>query len=243
MDTARRVKYSLMLLILVGAALAMLASTQDWFSLTLVPAAGHSGAVTLQGSAAAPALTALALAGIALAAALAIAGRIGRIVLGVLGILVGVCVLISAISALDDPVGTAASAVTSATGIAGRASVDRLVQSAQTELWGWLAVAGGVIMILASAAVPLTGRLWPDSSRRFQAVRFEQTTAIPDEDGAEVRNAPVTARRSDAPQNSRDVAIDSWDELSRGSDPTEFGGAASVPLPDEPAGESAPDDE
>ena len=228
MDTARRVKYSLMLLLLVGAGLAMLASTQNWFAITLVPSAEHAAVITVQGSTAAPALTALALAGIALAAALAIAGRIARIVLGVLGAIVGVCILISTISAVDDPIGTSASAITTATGVAGRDSVARLVATADVEFWAWIGLAGGIIVILAGLAVPFTNRLWPDASRRFETVRFESPGSDDGtEDDARVQESIPSRRATPPPTNSRDMAIDSWDELSHGSDPTEHGGAAS----------------
>jgi hypothetical protein len=232
MDSARRIKYSLMLLILVGAALAMLASTQNWYRIVLVPSADHTAVVTMQGSSAAPALTALALAGIALAAALSIAGRIARIVLGLLGALVGICILVSTASALSDPVAAAGSAITSATGVAGSTSIAHLVQSLQVEFWAWLAVAGGVIVVVAGIAVPITNRRWPDASRRFETAPAESADSRAGVAGAEAgatgtSSAAASRRSPRPPESARDLAIDSWDELTRGTDPTEQGGVAS----------------
>jgi uncharacterized membrane protein (TIGR02234 family) len=247
---SRGVKYLTLLLVVIGSGLTLLASTQTWFSVQLVSGSGHSGAITVQGSAAAPALTALALAGLALAAALAIAGPVFRIVLSLLGVLLGVSVLISATSALGDAIQAASAAITSATGVAGEASITKLVARVDTQLWPAVAIAGGAVLILASAAALVTFRLWPGPSKRYQT-RFVDESGVSAEelfdadaqdasdvggdaprntsavasDDAEARALAEAAAQgdTDAPSTSpieRDRAIDSWDELSRGDDPT-----------------------
>ncbi len=225
MNDPRRIKYTLMLAILVGSGLALLASTQNWFSLSLTPASRHVGAITVQGSAAAPALTALSLAGLALAGAFAIAGPIVRVVMAVLGVLVGACVMWSAFIAIGDPVNAAASAITTATGVSGSASITRLVAHIDVEIWPWFAVAGGIVFVLASLAVLVTSRRWPGTSRRFQPVRFEEagdratpSPEVADEAAESAAPKGRTAPKSEA-LNARDRAIDTWDELSRGEDP------------------------
>ena len=78
--TVTRVK---LLLIVAGAALGallLLSWTQSWFSLVL----DGGQRLDVPGQSAAPALSALGLACLALAGALAIAGRVLRIVLGVI---------------------------------------------------------------------------------------------------------------------------------------------------------------
>lgn len=242
----RRVKYSTMLLLLAGSGLALLAATQTWFTITLTDTAEHSTTISVAGSVAAPALTALSLAGLALTAALAIAGPVFRIVLALLGLLLGVSVLISAISAVSDAVGASSSAITTATGVAGDSSIRRLVHSSAIELWPWVALVAGVLIILASAAVVVFSRLWPGPSRKYQT-RFAGEDGRPAEelfadtsdgaeptDEAEARAAATSATEeqaidapdSDAPDSAtpttldRDTAIDSWDDLTRGDDPT-----------------------
>lgn len=254
----RRVKYSTMLLLVVGSGLALLAATQPWFAIQLTDTAEHASTITVTGSVAAPALTALSLAGLALAAALAIAGPVFRIVLALLGVLLGVSVLISAITAVSDAVAASTSAITTATGVAGEASIRRLVHSVETEFWPWLAIVAGVLIILASAAAIVFARLWPGPSRKYQT-RFAgedgrpadevltegaeddsaapaasaavaptaTATATPDgesgtadaSDDAEARDAAEGASGPPATLD-RDTAIDSWDELTRGDDPT-----------------------
>ncbi|NEN06277.1 Trp biosynthesis-associated membrane protein [Diaminobutyricibacter tongyongensis] len=227
---SRRAKYTTMLAIVIGAGLALLASTQPWITVQLAAAANHAGDVVVQGSAAAPALTALSLAGLALAAALAIAGPIVRIVLAVLGVLIAVSITLSAGIALGDPVQAAAAAITGASGVSGGTSVARLAKSVDVSLWPWIAILGGVVIAAASIAVILTSRRWPGPSRRYQAVRFEDTADAagstgPADDGVpDVLRAPDPAAPSDQTGQGvpidRDTAIDSWDELSRGEDPT-----------------------
>ncbi|MDN4596021.1 Trp biosynthesis-associated membrane protein [Leifsonia virtsii] len=229
-STGRRVKYSTMLLLVVGSGLALLAATQPWFTIRLTDTAQHATTVSVAGSVAAPALTALALAGLALTAALAIAGPVFRIVLALLGILLGVSVLISAITAVSDAVRASASAITTATGVAGDASIRNLVHTVDTAFWPWLAVVAGVVLILASAAVVVFSRLWPGPSRKYQT-RFAGEDGRPaDEVVAEAAEEETPQTHSDAQDESaesaelgtldRDTAIDSWDDLTRGDDPT-----------------------
>jgi uncharacterized membrane protein (TIGR02234 family) len=253
-----------MLLILAGSGLALLGSTQTWFSLTLTKASNHLGAVTIQGSVAAPALTALSLAGLALAVALAIAGNIVRLIMGVLGVVVGASVLLSAGIALGDPIKTSSAAVTAATGVSGTTSVNRLVATVSISVWPWFAVAGGVILVLASVAVLVTSRRWPGTSRRFDAVRFEdadpnakRTHALGDaaalgaDDADEIRSSEsidgggadtrAGAASAAAPPkveqlNARDIAIDTWEELSRGEDPTSYGDEDDNSTPEDATG-------
>lgn len=191
----RRAKYTAMLATVLSSGLVLLAATQNWYALHLNATANHDEAVSVQGSLAAPALTALALAGLALTAALAIGGRIARLVLGVLGVVIGACILFSAFAAIGDPAHAGATAVTTATGVAGDASVTHLVDRVDASVWPWVAVAGGILLLAASVVVLVTSPRWPGPSRKYQATRLE-------------------------PTNSRDSAIDSWDELSHGEDPT-----------------------
>ena len=145
----RRVKYLTLLALLVGSGLGLLSATQTWVTIQVRDVANHAGTVTVAGSAAAPALTALSLAGLALTAALAIAGPAFRVVLALLGVLLGVSLVYSALAGRGDPLPAARAAITSATGVAGEASLRKLVQSTTTAFWPWLAVVGGVLVALS----------------------------------------------------------------------------------------------
>ncbi|WP_445967087.1 Trp biosynthesis-associated membrane protein [Agromyces sp. ZXT2-3] len=196
-------KLSAILGILAGSGLALLSWSQTWYSATLVDGAASGAAATLEvaGQAASPALSALALAGLALAGALTIAGPVIRIVLGLLAALLGGCIVLAASLAISDPVAAVSSAVAEATGVAGAESTAELVDEVVASPWPVVAVVGGLLVLAAGLAVVLTARAWPTSRRYGGGVR------VASDDGA-----PVPAS---------DRAVDAWDELSRGDDPTD----------------------
>ncbi|MHB1234343.1 MAG: Trp biosynthesis-associated membrane protein [Microbacteriaceae bacterium] len=194
--------------LLAGAAvngLTMMTWTGQWFTLQLVGSQTGRPELSVGGSVAAPALAALSLAGLALVAALALAGPVFRIILGGLQALIGVCVLLSAGLAIADPIGASAPVITKATGVAGSGSMARLVQAAGQSAWPWLALILGAGSVTLGIMIVLTARRWPASSRRYQAVRFSGETAA---------GYPSPGGRSSG------SAVDDWDDLSQGKDPT-----------------------
>jgi hypothetical protein len=185
--TIRRVK---LLLIVAGAlfgGLTLVAWTQDWFTLTLT--SGQS--LRADGQVAAPALSALGLASLALAAALSIAGRVFRVVLGALQVAIGVLVITSAVAALSDPVAASTATVTNAVGESGSTAVAALVASVSMTAWPFLAVALGALSGLTGLVVLATTRRWPGPTRKYEA-------------------APEAGESN----------VGSWDALSAGHDPT-----------------------
>jgi hypothetical protein len=179
-------------LILAGVALSaviLLAWTQSWVELELV----GGGSLSVAGDVAAPALTALALSGLALNAALSIAGPVFRVVLGALQTVIGVMVASFAVAVIAAPISAVAPAVSQLTGVSGDASTAALIDSASVTLWPWLALVAGLLMVGTSIAVFVLGRHWPQSSRKYQAARLTETDGSP---------------------------IGTWDALSDGRDPT-----------------------
>ena len=205
--TAARMKLPVLVVTVIGAGLALLSWSQTWYELRLADAAAGGEAIAVPGSVASPALAALGLAGLALVAALAIAGPGIRIVLGVLEIVLGGCVLLAAGVSLGNPVAAVAPAVTDATGVTGSGPTAELVASATATAWPVAAIAGGVLLILAGLAVLVTGARWPASSRRYRGARLA--------DAEEPRSV------GDRERAASDRAVDDWDELSRGDDPTD----------------------
>lgn len=177
---------------LVLSALTLLCWTMVWFIATVT---STGAAIEVGGDVAAPALAALGLAGMALVAALALAGPVFRVILGALEAVLGACVAWSALSAVLAPVAASASLVTEATGVTGANSVERLVDSVVVTPWPVVAVVIGALSVLVGVFIVVTARRWPQSSRKYQAVRFEA----------------VDEPRTDAAD---------WDSLSDGSDPT-----------------------
>jgi hypothetical protein len=195
--TPRRLKSLGILAVLAVSALVFLAWTRTWFVFSVTADQTQGVPVEATGEAAAPALAALGLAGLAAGAALGIAGRVFRVILGALVILIGGSVLLSAVLALADPIGSASSAISTATGIAGADSVAGVVASVEVSPWPAVAAVVGGVLALVGLGVLVTSGWWPGPSRKYEAVRFEHA-----DDGA-----PLDA-------------VDSWDELSRGDDPT-----------------------
>ena len=188
--TPRRLKLSLLLGSLVASGLVFLGWTQEWFSVAIV----DGPLLSVQGDIAAPAVSTLALTCLVLIGALSIAGPFFRAVLGVLQILLGVAVVFSGVLALADPIAASASAISDATGIAGATSLPALVASLAVSAWPWVSTIGGGLISLLGLAVIVTSRRWPASTRKYNAVRVE----------------PAEGR----------TAVDDWDSLSDGTDPT-----------------------
>jgi hypothetical protein len=198
---ARRLRLYTIAAIGLVALLTLLTTTQTWWTLHLA-----SRSLPIAGTVAGPALAALALCTLVLAAALALAGPVFRLVLGLLQLLLAVTIVLTTILSLTRPDQPSESAVQTATGIAGSTSIDHLIKSVTLTPWGFFAVALGVLAFLLGIWLLVTFRFWPAPSRKYQAVRFQP---------------------ADGP---RDAVID-WDALSDGTDPTAESGPASGSKP------------
>ena len=205
MPGGRRLKLGLILGVLAASGLALLSWTQVWIVAGVATSGSAQEHLEVTGTTASPALTALALAGLALGAALTIAGPIIRVVLGLLEVLLGASVFLGGFLALRDPAGASAAAVTDATGISGKESIVVALVDLTVSAWPFVALASGVFMALVGVGIVVTARRWPGPTTRYQSVRLEPARPTGADDTAE---APP-----------RD-AVDDWDELSRGDDPT-----------------------
>lgn len=193
--TPRRLKSMTLLSSIVTSGLILLAWTQDWFTLAVSGTDTSTSTLSVAGSTAAPDLSALSLAGLALVAALAIAGPVLRIVFGVLQLAIGLAVMASSLVAIGSPVAASTAAVTKATGVSGAHSVAALVASVSSSAWPWVAVVLGAVTVVIGVFSIFTVRRWPGTTRRYESV----------------------------PAGNRDKtgsSVSDWDELSGGSDPT-----------------------
>ena len=189
--TAARLK---LLLIVAGVALGgltLLSWTQSWFAITL----DGGQLLDVPGQAAAPGLSALGLACLALAGALAIAGRVLRIVLGIVETLIGAAVLVTSVSAIAAPVAASTSTITAATAVSGSESIASIVVSISAAGWPWLAVVAGALIAVVGVAVVVLSPRWPGPTRKYESAE----AAVPGD-----TTTPLGA----------------WDSLSGGSDPT-----------------------
>ncbi len=192
----RRARLVCVVVIVLSGALGLISSTQTWFDVTLVTG---GGALAVPGAEAVPVLAPLCLAVLALGAALTIVGLVLRYILGVLTVLAGAALLwLTAPVVAEAPASAVAPAVTTATGIAGLESVSALVASITATAWPAVTVACAAVLVLAGILVLATAHRWRRTGRRFAA------------------DAPHAAPAPDVPLD----AVDSWDDLSRGDDPT-----------------------
>lgn len=208
----RRTKYTLLASIVILAAVSLAAATQNWFSLSIVDASGDASVIDSSGTVAAPALTALTLASVALAGALSIAGRVLRVVLGVLQVLIGVSIALSAGGAIAEPVRVSGSLISTSTGIAGTESIASLVSSVEQTAWPVITFVVAVLMIVVGLGVIISSGRWPGSRSR-RSSRFETASAAV---AGGYGSGVVTTQTEDGEIDP----VATWDEQSRGDDPT-----------------------
>lgn len=195
--------------LLMAAAIALIGSTQTWLEVTLRE--GSHPVLAVDGASALPLSVPLSLAALALALALAIVGRVLRYVFGVLAVAIGGSLVVGAVQIVVDlPVTAYAAAVTEATGLSGTEPIRALVATVTATAWPVVTAVAAVLIALGGAFTLATAHGWSGAGRRFRTDG--------DGDGA---GAPGTAAaaRGGAASRPHD-AIDSWDDLSRGDDPT-----------------------
>lgn len=176
--------------------MCLIASTQVWATAQVAETA-----VTSAGSAALPLLQPLSLAAMALALALALTGRIVRLVLAGLAVVIGASLIaVIAPVAVGAPVSAVQSAVTEHTGIAGDEAVAELVTGIAVTPWPWISLVFAALVVAGGVLALVTGARWRRGGRRYE------------------QSGP---RAQGAAERGPLDAVDSWDDLSRGDDPTE----------------------
>lgn len=178
---------------LAGAA-ALIAGSQTWVSFMLD---GTHSVETVTGHAANAALTPVAVALIAAALALTIAGRVFRRVLGALVALLGAGLAALSGGVIADPLGAAGTRITELTGIAGGAAGSEVLWS-DVSAWGWVSALAGALAVLLGMVVLLLSGRWGAAGRKYDA-------------SPKVREASTGAP---------DRILD-WDSLSEGTDPSD----------------------
>lgn len=193
----RRARLLSVLLALAAGAVGTISSTQTWIHVVLGD--GASADVAVAGADAIPVLAPLCLAVLALGAALSIVGRILRLVFGAITVAIAVLLFTLTLPVLTGPhVDAYAPAVTDTTGITGDSAVAALVVSTSVTAWPAVSLLVAVILAFVGIFVLITGYRWTTGGRKYD----------------------TAARRAALPADAPLDAIDSWDDLSRGTDPT-----------------------
>lgn len=182
------------LVLLLGGTLALIGSTQTWVTATGFEAT-HITNVELSGQEASPVITAMSLVIIAAGAALSIAQNIGRWIIGCVAILGSLAIGFTTINVIFSPFNAVAQKISETTGTSGTTDI---AGDIEVSFLPWLTVVGAVV-VLASGIIALTyGSRWPlGKTKKYD---MSQQTQV-DHDG-------------------QLDEIDTWDELSRGEDPT-----------------------
>ena len=183
---------SALIMLAVLAALAIFGTTtQTWIHVFIAPGETTQSEINIPGSKAAVAVSALALVALAGALATSIAGKIARIITALIMFLSAAGITAVVLGVLADPVTAAMTEVGAATGIEGQGS------DATTTVFPVLAIVAALVLALVSLLVLFVGRRWN--------VRSKYDVVQPSQAGG--TGEPVDG-------------IDSWDQLSRGEDPT-----------------------
>lgn len=189
--TRRGRSLSVLLLVLVGG-LGVISSTQTWLRVALTTGAE---ALSVSGADAVPVLAPLSLTVLALAGVIAISGRVLRYVFAAIALAVAAALFaVTAPVAYEAPVSAVSAAVTEATGLEGAEVVAGLVAGIESTPWPMISLVLWVFLALTAVFIVATAHRWRRGGKRFETAHAA--------DGG-----PVDA-------------IDSWDDLSRGSDPT-----------------------
>ncbi|PMC75825.1 hypothetical protein CJ197_06405 [Brachybacterium sp. UMB0905] len=181
------------LTVLASALLAgALAGTTrpTWFLASGPDLAGTVQQVPVSGTEAAPAVLALALAGLAAALATSLSSRWLRLLTGPVLILTGLGSAVAAISALRSPLQAVRGALAQATGVLGADA------TAAATAWPWICLIPALALASMGVLVLVAGSRWPVGSR-YRAATTAPAAADPATD-------PAAA----------------WDALTRGEDPS-----------------------
>lgn len=198
----RRGRLVAVLVTVLAGAFGVIAATQTWITVVLDDGSGQALAVA--GEAAIPVLAPLSLAVLALGAALTVVGLVLRYIFGVLTVAIAVTLMLLTVPIVTGPTTMhVASTVTAATGISGEAAIAQLIGAMSTAAWPALTLLAWTLLLGGGILTLVTAHRWGGGGRRFQT----ETTAS---------NAASTASASGRPHD----AIDDWDDLSRGDDPT-----------------------
>jgi hypothetical protein len=190
MSIARRGRSIAVIGFLIAGAIGIISSTQTWLTVQRADAAEP---ILVPGADALALLAPLSLAILAVGAALTLVGVVLRYLVAALALLAWWTAEIL----IARPVSAVAPTVTETTGLAGASTVADMIAAIEPSAWPVIALVGWVVLIAAALFALITAHRWKSGGRRYR-----------------------TDAAAHEPQDGPVDAIDSWDDLSRGTDPT-----------------------
>lgn len=184
-------------LTLAGATLGLLSTARPWVRAIVEDPVVGRATITASGRQAAPVVPAVALVALAGGVALLLARTLGRRVTGVLLVLAGAAGVAATLTLLRTPLSGVSDQVARAVGVSGSTPA-----STHVTAWPWVAVAGGVLVVVAGVLAVTMARVWAAPRDRYD---------VP---------AEVEQRRGADGDGAPDDPGATWDALSRGEDPT-----------------------
>jgi len=203
-----RSKFWLIAGIVLVAASTLFGATQPWVTLDLVEGAATVSRLEVTGQQLNASLLSIALAALAGAVALTIAGRGFRRLLGVLIVLFGAGIVAVAVAVLNGPEVAASGRLAEVSGIAGHAQLGLVSASGTTPYLGYT-LASGLLLAVLGVLVLVFGGRWKSGGRKY-AARTEQAT-----------DATPASRASARSSESEPDRFSDWDRLSDGEDPSD----------------------
>jgi uncharacterized membrane protein (TIGR02234 family) len=199
-----RSKLWLLAAIALGGGLALYGATQTWVTLSLTEGAAAFGWLSITGQELNQSLSPIALAALAAALALTIAGAVFRRLLGALVVLLGVGIISIAATVLGDPVSAGLSRLDEATGLTGGAQLD-LVTGSESSLFIVWTLASGAILAVCGVLVLVFGGRWKAAGRKYDSSA-----------ASAVVGGGTPSHVTDEPDR-----ISDWESLNDGVDPSD----------------------
>lgn len=183
--------------IAVAGGVSLYSATQVRVTLSLTEGAAAFSELAVTGQQMNQSLSPVAIAALASALALTIAGKVFRRVLGVLVLLLGAGLGAIALAVMRDPASAVAGRLAEATGLAGSAQAGLITAVAVSPLVMLTLVAGAVLAVLGVLVLVFGGR-WKTAGRKYEAEAgpARPATAEPDR-------------------------ISDWEALNSGQDPSD----------------------
>jgi uncharacterized membrane protein (TIGR02234 family) len=183
--------------IAVTGAVALYSSTQVWVTLSLTEGAAAFSELAVTGQQMNQSLSPVAIAVLAAALALTIAGTVFRRVLGVLVLLLGAGLGAIAVAVMRDPAAAVAGRLGEATGLTGFAQAELIASVSVSPLVLVTLVAGALLLGMGLLVLVLGGR-WKTAGRKYES------------DSGRAKQ-----------QNEEPDRISDWEALNSGQDPSD----------------------